>query len=45
MPIPTYNKMYGDNVVYQIIGKYFEKEQTAFVFIIILGGDQSPLFR
>ena len=28
--------MYGDNVVYQIIGKYFEKEQTAFVFIIIL---------
>ena len=32
----TYDNITGKNVVYKIIGNYFEKEQTAFILIIIL---------
>jgi len=32
----TYSNTPGKNVVYKIIGNYFEKEQSAFILIIIL---------
>lgn len=32
----TYSYTSGENVVYQMLSRYFEKEQTAFLFIIIL---------
>jgi len=32
----TYENITGNNVVYKIIGNFFKKEQTAFIFIIIL---------
>ena len=32
----TYSYASGENVVYQMLRNYFEKEQTAFIFIIIL---------
>jgi ATP-binding cassette subfamily B protein len=36
MPQTIYDNITGKNVVYKIIGNYFEKEQSAFILIIIL---------